>query len=330
MDNRYAIETDNVTRKFGDLVAVDKVNLKINYGEIFGLLGPNGAGKTTLTHMLATILCPTTGTATVVGSDICKEPDKVRSAIGIVFQETSLDNNLTGRENLDFHGRMYGINSEQRKKRISEVLEIVGLANRADSLVKTYSGGMKRRLEIARGLMHHPKILFLDEPTLGLDAQTRRVVWEQVEKLNQTEKITILLTTHYIEEADYLCDRVGIMDKGKILALDKPRVLKDKLAGDVVYLKVADVEKFLKIFQKSRLVNGAKIAGERLQLPVSNGGKSIPKIIDIVRKNGGQVQEVSLKRPSLEDVFIKYTGKEIREEGPQNSSRFGPHGMMRR
>ncbi len=330
MGKKYAIETDNVTRNFGDLVAVDHVNIKIKYGEIFGLLGPNGAGKTTLTHMLSTMLCPTSGTANVIGYDICKDPDKVRASIGIVFQEPSLDGNLTGRENLDFHGRMYGMTKENRGKRISEVLNIVGLENRADSLVKTYSGGMKRRLEIARGLMHRPKILFLDEPTLGLDAQTRRVVWEQVEKLNKTEKITILLTTHYIEEADYLCDRVGIIDSGKIVALDTPKALKDKLKGDVVYLKVTDLKKFLSIFQKSKLVNEAKTARDSIQLQVVDGSKTIPKIIEIVRKNGGQVQEVSLKRPSLEDVFIKYTGKTIREEGPDVSSRFRMHGPMRR
>jgi len=329
MNNEYAIETDNITRKFGNLVAVDHINIKIKYGEIFGLLGPNGAGKTTLTHMLSTILEPTSGTATVVGHDICKDPDKVRSSIGIVFQEPSLDNNLTGRENLDFHGRMYNMTRENREKRIEEVLSLVGLANRADSLVKTYSGGMKRRLEIARGLMHHPKILFLDEPTLGLDAQTRRVVWEQVEKLNETEKITIVLTTHYIEEADYLCDRVGIIDNGKIVALDTPKALKDSLRGDVVYLKVADLKKFLPILQKSRIVKEAKIASDSLQLQVGNGSKTIPKIIDIVRKNGGQVQEVSLKRPSLEDVFIKYTGKTIRDESPEARSRFMMGGPMR-
>ncbi|MBC7098960.1 ATP-binding cassette domain-containing protein [Candidatus Bipolaricaulota bacterium] len=330
MLNGYAIETDQLTRKFGEIVAVNNVSLRIKYGEIFGLLGPNGAGKTTLTHMLCTILRPTSGTARVVGHDVCSEPDEVRSSIGIVFQEPSLDSNLTGRENLDFHGRMYGMSSEQRKERIEEVLSLVGLTNRADSLVRTYSGGMKRRLEIARGLMHHPKILFLDEPTLGLDAQTRRVVWEQIEKLNQTEKITIVLTTHYIEEADYLCDRVAIIDLGRIVALDTPQALKDKLEGDVVYLKVDNLKKFLPIFQKCRLTKGVKVTGDYLQLQVGNGSKTIPKIIEMVRKRGGQVQEVSLKRPSLEDVFINYTGRAIREEGPDAASRFGMHGHWRR
>ncbi|MEM2889981.1 MAG: ATP-binding cassette domain-containing protein [Candidatus Hadarchaeum sp.] len=330
MHNGYAIETERLTKKFGEIVAVNSVSLRIKYGEIFGLLGPNGAGKTTLTHILCTILPPTSGTAKVVGHDVCKDPDEVRSSIGIVFQEPSLDSNLTGWENLDFHGRMYGMTSEERKTRIEEVLSLVGLTNRANSLVKTYSGGMKRRLEIARGLMHRPKILFLDEPTLGLDAQTRRVVWEQIEKLNQTEKITIVLTTHYIEEADYLCDRVGIIDMGRIVALDTPQALKDKLEGDVVYLKVDNLKKFLQIFQRSGLVKGVKVTSDSLQLQVGNGSKTIPKIIETVRRKGGQVHEVSLKRPSLEDVFINFTGKAIREEGPDAASRFRMPGHWRR
>lgn len=319
---KHAIVTRNLTRKFDGLVAVNRVNLEIKEGELFGLLGPNGAGKTTLIHMLATILQPTTGTAKVAGLDIHKNPDGVRTAIGIVFQEPSLDNRLTGRENLDFHGRMYGMSRVQREARIKEVLKIVGLSNRADTLVQTYSGGMKRRLEMARGLMHRPKILFLDEPTLGLDPQTRRVVWEQIESLNRAEKITIILTTHYIEEADYLCNRVGIIDCGKIVALDKPKVLKDKLKGDIVSLKVADPEKFLAILRRSSLVNEAKIVDDRLHLQVGNGGRALPKLIDIIKSRGGQVQEASLSRPTLEDVFIKYTGKAIREEGPVSGARY--------
>jgi len=326
MKAKYAIETRGLTKKFGNLVAVDRVNLKINDGELFGLLGPNGAGKTTLTHMLSTILQPTGGTARVAGFDIHDDPDNVRAAIGIVFQEFSLDNRLTGRENLDFHGRMYGMPKAQREERIKEVLKIVGLTNRADALVQTYSGGMKRRLEIARGLMHYPKILFLDEPTLGLDAQTRRVVWEQVKSLNEVEKITIILTTHYIEEADYLCHRVGIIDNGKIVALDKPEALKDKLKGDIVSIKVAEPKKLVAILRKSRIVKEAKIVRDGLHLQVDNGGKALPKLIDIIRSHGGQVLEASLSRPTLEDVFIKYTGKAIREEGPESGAR-RPFGM---
>jgi ABC-2 type transport system ATP-binding protein len=326
----YAIKTHGLTKKFKELVAVNRVNLKINYGEIFGLLGPNGAGKTTLIHMLATILPPTGGAAKVGGSDIRKDPDSVRRAIGIVFQEPSLDNRLTGKENLDFHGRMYGMVGAQREERIKEVLKIVGLSDRAGALVQNYSGGMKRRLEMARGLMHRPKILFLDEPTLGLDPQTRRAVWEQIKLLNEKEKVTIILTTHYIEEADYLCSRVAIADRGKIVGLGAPKSLKDKLKGDIVSLRVAAPEKFLKILQKTPLVKEAKVVGDSLHLQVGNGEKAIPKLIEIISANGGQVQGVNLSRPTLEDVFIKYTGKTIREEKPENLVAFGPGAHWRR
>jgi len=321
MKAEYAIEARNLTKKFGDLVAVNRVSLEINDGEIFGLLGPNGAGKTTLIHMLSTILPPTNGAAKVAGSDIYKDPDSVRKAIGIVFQDPSLDNRLTGRENLDFHGRMYGMTKAQRDERVKKVLEIVGLKDRADVLVQNYSGGMKRRLEMARGLMHHPRILFLDEPTLGLDPQTRRVIWDHIRMLNEVEKVTIILTTHYIEEADYLCNRVAIIDYGKIVALDKPNALKDRLKGDVVSINISNPEKFLGIFRKSKLVKGAKIVDGSVHLQVSSGERAIPKLIDLVKEHGGQVHTVSSSRPTLEDVFIHYTGRVIREEASADLAR---------
>jgi ABC-2 type transport system ATP-binding protein len=323
MKTGYAIEAHNLTKKFGDLVAVNRVNLEIKDSEIFGLLGPNGAGKTTLIHMLSTILPPTGGAAKVAGSDIHKDPDNVRKAIGIVFQEPSLDNRLTGRENLDFHGRMYGMTKEQRDERIKKVLEIVGLSNRASVLIQNYSGGMKRRLEMARGLMHHPRILFLDEPTLGLDPQTRRVIWDHIRLLNEVEKVTIILTTHYIEEADYLCNRVAIIDHGKIVALDRPDALKDRLKGDVVSINVSNPERYLSVVRKSKLVKGAKIVDGTMHLRVSSGERAIPKLLDLVNRHGGQVQTVSLNRPTLEDVFIHYTGRAIREEAPANQAHIG-------
>jgi len=330
MKNSYAIETRGLTKKYGDLTAVNRVNLKINPGEIFGLLGPNGAGKTTLIHMLSTILPPTGGTAKVGGSDIRKNPDSVRRAIGIVFQEPSLDNRLTGKENLDFHGRMYGLAGTQREERIKEVLKIVGLSERAGNLVQNYSGGMKRRLEMARGLMHRPQILFLDEPTLGLDPQTRRAVWDQIRMLNTVEKVTIILTTHYIEEADYLCNRVAIFDRGRIVELGAPKALKDALKGDIVSLRVATPEKFLKVLQKAPFVKNAKVVDDSLYLRVDNGERAIPRLIEIVAANGGQVQGANLSRPTLEDVFIKHTGKTIREEKPDNRVPFGPGSHWRR
>ena len=316
-----AIVTKGLTRKFGDLVAVDHIDLEIEEGELFGLLGPNGAGKTTFIHMLSTILPPTEGTAEVAGFDIRAGADSVRAAIGIVFQDPSLDNRLTGRENLDFHGRMYGLAKEQRDERMSKVLELVGLKDRADSLVETYSSGMKRRLEMARGLMHRPEILFLDEPTLGLDAQTRRSIWDYIRMLNDVENVTVILTTHYIEEADYLCDRVAIIDYGKIIALDKPEALKDELKGDIVSLKVEEPEKYLEVLKGNELVEDGKIVDGLLHLRVDNGEEAIPKLIEIVRGRGDQVYAASLRRPTLEDVFIHYTGRAIREEVPENMAR---------
>jgi len=309
-----AIVTDDLTREFNGLTAVDHVNLQIEKGELFGLLGPNGAGKTTFIHMLCTILPPTEGTAKVAGFDIHQNPDSVRAAIGIVFQDPSLDNRLTGRENLDFHGRVYGMGKIQREKRIDEVLKLVGLEERANTLVQTYSSGMKRRLEIARSFMHHPKIMFLDEPTLGLDPQTRRKIWEYIKMLNKQGKITILLTTHYMDEADYLCDRVGIIDHGKIIVLAEPEKLKDKLEGDIVSLEVPQPKKYAEVFRKSKYVKEVKMVGDQLYLTVTGGEKAIPKLMGIVARHGGKVRSVGLRSPTLEDVFIRYTGRGIREE----------------
>jgi len=309
-----AIEIMDLEKKFGDFTAVDRISLEIKEGELFGLLGPNGAGKTTTISMLSTILQPTSGTAKVWEHDIVHEKDAVRHSIGIVFQDPSLDDELTGRENLDFHGRMYGMGAEQRKERIAEVLKLVELESRADSLVKTYSGGMKRRLEIARGLMHKPKILFLDEPTIGLDPQTRRRLWEYIKAFNEKEKITIILTTHYMEEADFLCERIAIIDHGKIMALDTPEKLKQVLGGDVITMSVAKPKEFQKILEKTPCVKEAKIFDESLNISVENGSTCVPKLIAIAQKNRIEVNSVILKRPSLEDVFIHYTGRTIREQ----------------
>ncbi len=311
----YAIKTRGLTKEFNGLVAVDRVTLEIGKGELFGLLGPNGAGKTTLVHLLCTILPPTGGSAKVWGHGVNNDADAVRSSIGIVFQDPSLDERLTGRENLDFHGRMYGMSKQDRQQRGDELLELVGLKRRANNLVKTYSGGMRRRLEMARGLMHHPRVLFLDEPTLGLDPQTRRALWDHIRTLNEREGVTTILTTHYMDEADYLCDRVGIIDHGKIIALDKPSRLKNRLKGDIVSLEVDSPEKLAKIFKRSRLASKVEVVAGGLRLTVTDGEKSIPKLIDRVRKHGGKVRSVGLRKPTLEDVFIHYTGRTIREEG---------------
>jgi ABC-2 type transport system ATP-binding protein len=309
------IKIENLTKKFNGFIAVDNISFSIRNGELFGLLGPNGAGKTTTINILSTLLKSTSGYAEVTGFDVSKDRDSVRSSIGIVFQEPALDNRLTGRENLDFHSAMYDLTKKLREKRIKEVLELAELTDKADVLVENYSGGMKRRLEIARGLIHRPKVLFLDEPTLGLDAQTRRHIWEYIKKLNKEERVTILLTTHYMEEADYLCDRVAIIDHGKIVALDTPKKLKDSLGADVVSLEIPNqdstaFEAKLKNFEWLKEVN--KHDGF-LDLKAKNADKRLPEIISIAEKVGMTINSVNLHKPTLEDVFLHFTGKTIRE-----------------
>ena len=314
-----AIEVKNLTKKFDGFTAVDNISFKVKKGEVFGLLGPNGAGKTTTINMLSTLLIPTSGYAKVCGYDIVKERDNVRKNIGIVFQEPALDNKLTGRENLEFHAMMYGMKKEKRKKRIKEVLELVELSDKANILVENYSGGMKRRLEIARGLIHKPKVLFLDEPTLGLDAQTRRHIWDYIKKLNEESNITIILTTHYMEEADYLCDRVAIIDHGKIIAMDTPKRLKDRLGGDIITFEIEKkVNKFMNAINRLKFVKSVKRHDNRLIITVEQGEKRIPELIRIAHRNLVNVKSVSLRKPSLEDVFLHFTGRTIREkEGNQ-------------
>ena len=368
-------------------------------GEILGFLGPNGAGKTTTLNMLSTLLRPTSGTATVNGYDILAEPDAVRRSIGYVFQDTTLDIELTGRENLDFHGRLYGLERNTRQQRIKEVLELVQLTDRADNFVKTYSGGMKRRLEIARGLLHHPKVLFLDEPTLGLDPQTRRSIWEHIQRLNQEKNVTIILTTHYTEEADYLCKRILIIDFGKIVVLDTPDNLKARLEGDVVTLLFKDpaaIETFRPLLENkdwmrrinvvaagnnyaaiSRMmqaiprmtsdmgmggampqmdsmnIEGYKkipeqverkleqdVADKSLQfegetcpkclnLLVDNGGHRIPEIVKLADEAGVILESVELRKPTLDDVFLSVTGRNIREEEGSIVDMVRRHQIMR-
>jgi len=297
--------------------------LVLKGGELFGLLGPNGAGKTTTINMLSTLLAPTSGTAKVAGYDIINEKNQVRKSIGVVFQDPALDTKLTGRENLEFHAMMYNIKSNERKRRIKEVLELVELTEKADILVENYSGGMKRRLEIARGLVHKPKVLFLDEPTLGLDAQTRRHIWDYIKKLNKEEKVTIILTTHYMEEADYLCDRVGIIDHGRIVTLDSPDDLKDRLGGDIITLEMERVSNnFVNSVSKLKFVKSTNIHNKKLIIAVKHGEKRIPDLINMALKSKVKINSVNLHKPSLEDVFLHFTGKTIREEESSHADRF--------
>jgi len=301
------IETLNLTKSFGRLMAVDHVNLSIREGEIFGLLGPNGAGKTTTLSMLATLLKPTDGTAKVNRHDILREPDAVRRSIGIVFQDPSSDDILTGRENLYLHALMFGVENTIREQRIIEVLRLVDLEDRAKSLVKTYSGGMRRRLELARGLLHKPKILFLDEPTLGLDPQTREHIWQYIRRLVDQERVTVIITTHYMDEAERLCDRVAIIDDGRIVALDTPESLKQVIGGDIIRLRIKHPTlspiKELKYVVKVEQTDGFVL------LTVKDSSVHLQEILSLV----GNVESVELRTPTLNDVFLHYTGHEIRE-----------------
>lgn len=301
------IKTEALTKKFGKITAVNELNLEVEEGEIFGVLGPNGAGKTTLISMLCTILKPTSGRAWVNGFDIVKEPGKVRKSIGIVFQQASVDDLLTGRENLALHNLLFEVPKAIRKQRIDEVLSIVNLEKRADDFVNTYSGGMRRRLELARGIMHHPKILFLDEPTLGLDPQTREHIWDYIKELAQKECMTVLLTTHYMEEAEQLCDRVAIIDYGKIVALDSPGALKSRIAGDVVTIKqrIPDIESIKKL----DYVMKAEDKDGLLYISIKDAGKHLQDLLS----NTGPIDFVEVRRGTLNDVFLHYTGREIRE-----------------
>ena len=303
-----SIETFDLTKQFKDTKAVDHLNMKIKQGEIFGLLGPNGAGKTTTISMLCTILKPTEGTATINGYDILKDPHNVRKSIGIVFQEPSVDDILTGRENLRLHAMWYSVPREIRDKRIDEVLELVGLEKRQNSLVKTYSGGMRRRLELARGLLHLPKVLFLDEPTLGLDPQTREHIWEYIEDMSKQREMTIVLTTHYMEEADRLCNRIAIIDEGRIVVMDSPLSLKESVGGDIVCLKTnpANVERFRTIESVSKI----EADDNNIVLTVRNASQNLKEILDVA----GKIDSVEIRSASLNDVFLRYTGKEIRVE----------------
>jgi ABC-2 type transport system ATP-binding protein len=310
----YIIETKDLTRSFGDLVAVDRLNIQVKHGEVFGLLGPNGAGKTTTISMLCTILKPTSGAATVNGFDIAKQPGQVRKSIGIVFQEPSVDDRLTGRENMEMHANLYGVVPSTAKERINTLLKLVELDQRADNLLRTYSGGMRRRLEIARGLIHYPRVLFLDEPTIGLDPQTREHIWTYIKRLSKEEDISIILTTHYMDEADLLCDRIAIIDFGKIVALDTPEKLKESLGEETITIATSDPTRLSQLLQDKKLVGNAAQSNNDLTVHVKNGHETLPRIVEVASGAGIRVNSVSLHEPNLGDVFLHYTGRAIREE----------------
>ncbi|MDD1701498.1 MAG: ATP-binding cassette domain-containing protein [Methanoregula sp.] len=324
-----AVQVNDLTKSFGSLVAVDRISFTIEQGEIFGLLGPNGAGKTTTLSMLATMLDPTSGSAGIMGIDIEKDQDGVRKAIGIVFQDQSLDEELTAWENMDFHGRLYRIPKEERERRAGELLRLVELYDRKDDIIKTFSGGMRRRLEIARGLLHHPQVLFLDEPTIGLDPQTRNHLWNYIENLAKEKNITIILTTHYMEEADRLCNRIAIIDHGKIIALDTPARLKDSLGGDLVTIRSPATKKIAAALS-APWINRIEVRGNDVVVSLKNAEQHISTIVTRLNEEAIPIDAISVHKPTLEDVFLSYTGKTIRDEEADGRDAMRMHFRMMR
>ena len=303
------VEAQRLVKTYGKVPAVQGIDLTVRRGEVFGFLGPNGAGKSTTIGILCTLLLPTSGRALVAGFDVARQPGSVRSRIGLVFQDPSLDDQLTARENLEFHAFVYNVPRAERRRRIDGVLEMVELSDRAGSPVRTFSGGMKRRLEIARGILHYPRVLFLDEPTLGLDPQTRSWIWAYLHDLRRREGITIFMTTHYMDEAEF-SDRIAIMDRGRIVAEGTPDQLKAMVGGDVVTVTARDNQaaaaEINRTFGLEPIVDDG-----RLRVEVEDGASFVPRL---VRDLSIPLTTVAVSRPSLDDVFLKLTGRAIREQ----------------
>jgi len=313
----YSIETKSLSKSFGDLKAGDNISFKVEDGEIFGFLGPNGAGKSTTMMILTTLLKPTSGQGLVSGFDVMTHPKQVRQSIGFVQQETTVDEYLTGRENLLLQARLNHIPKDQIENRIDEILELIELSDKQNQAVVTYSGGMRKRLDIAGGLLHRPKVLFLDEPTVGLDIQTRRKIWEYIKKIHKEFEMTIFLSTHYMEEADQLCDRIGIIDGGKIQVIDSPQNLKSAMGNEIISLTIenGDTEKvFLSELKKIELIKKINQDQNKITLFASKGTEVIPKIFQISSDLKVKINSISLTQPTLDDVFISYTGHEIRDD----------------
>jgi len=315
----YAAEVQNIIKKFPSVVAVNDVSFNVEEGEIFGLLGPNGAGKTTLIRMLTCLMRPTSGHAKIYSLDVEKQSARVRRNIGVVSQAMTTDLDLTARENMDIYAKYFDLPKKERKENISYLLKTVGLEERAKDLVATYSGGMRRRLEIARGLVHRPYILFLDEPTIGLDPQSRRIIWELLQKIRKETNLTIFITTHYMDEADILCDRIAIVDYGKIVALDSPSNLKRSIGGfDIIEVSLSNFTP--QVMEKLKSMNFVKEITEKdeaLRIYVEDAAKSMPVLIEEFKKMNTTILYLAIHEQTLEDVFIHYTGKSIREAEAQ-------------
>ncbi len=328
----YSIETKSLRKSFGDLIAVNDISFSVEKGEIFGFLGPNGAGKSTTMMIFTTLLKPTSGQALVAGFDVMKNPKHVRENIGFVQQETTVDEYLTGRENLLLQARLNHIPKNEINHRIDEVLDLIELTDKQDQAVVTYSGGMRKRLDIAGGLLHHPKVLFLDEPTVGLDIQTRRKIWEYIKKIHTEFEMTIFLTTHYMEEADNLCDRIGIIDHGKIQVIDTPENMKNELGNEIISLRVENRnnhDSFLSELKKIEFIKKINEDNLKLTLFTSNGTEVIPKIFQISSQLEIKITSISLTQPTLDDVFISYTGHEIRDDNSKYNRKL-EHAKMKR
>ncbi|MCE5295835.1 MAG: ATP-binding cassette domain-containing protein [Euryarchaeota archaeon] len=308
------IEVKDLVKVYsGSVRAVDDITFEVMEGEIFGFLGPNGAGKTTTISMLTTLLRPTSGSATIGGHDVVKQQQKVRSIIGLVPQELTVDDELSGRENMLLQAKLYHVENKVAKERIDELLDLVKLDDASDRLVKTYSGGMRKRLELAEGLIHSPKVLFLDEPTLGLDVQTRTVMWAHIRELKESSNMTVFMTTHYLEEADSLCDRIGIIDKGRIMALDTPKKLKESLGGDVISVKIDGEMDQTEAIKAVDGVLSVKKEDGSYRVKVMNGETVTAPLLQGISKNGGKVTYVTLERPNMDQVFLEYTGRSLRD-----------------
>ena len=319
-----AVEVEHLVKEFGVFTAVDDVSFAVEPGELFGFLGPNGAGKTTTISNLCTLLSPSGGAARVAGYDVATQPSEVRSNIGLVFQEITLDDYLTGAESLKFHAVLYGCPPRRVRERAAPLLEMVGLTDRADQQVRLYSGGMKRRLEIARGLLHAPRVLFLDEPTIGLDPQTRAHIWDYVDTLREREDTTMFLTTHYMDEAER-CDRIAIIDRGKIVAIDTPSALKASIGSDVVTIETADDSLALEQVAKGLAIDG-ELTEQGLRLRVPDGEGFVPQLFEHLSLG---IRNVNVRRPSLDDVFMEYTGRDIRDAEAGANDQFKHSGMTR-
>ena len=311
-----AVSVEGLVKRFGEIEAVRGVDFEVRTGETFGFLGPNGAGKSTTINMLCTLMRPSAGSALVAGHDVVRERDDVRRNIGLVFQDTTLDGYLSAEENLRLHAELYGMPRHMVRERIRQVMEMVELWERRSHLVNTFSGGMKRRLEIARGLLHSPRVLFLDEPTIGLDPQTRRSIWGYITRLKREEEITIFLTTHYMDEAEY-CDRIAIIDQGRIVVLDTPKALKESVGKDRVQIHTDDDQATIDALRE-RFDIEARMAEGAVTFGVAGGEEFVPRLF---AELGQSISSVSVARPSLDDVFLSYTGSTIRDAEATSSDR---------